>query len=71
MLPENDNRHGTANGYNNHACRCDKCRAAWATYITAARHKDPKKTRAQRRLYDQRRSVRDASADLAPEPVEK
>jgi hypothetical protein len=25
--------HGTANGYNNHKCRCDACREAWATYF--------------------------------------
>jgi hypothetical protein len=24
--------HATAGGYNNHKCRCDRCRAAWATY---------------------------------------
>jgi hypothetical protein len=24
-----DPRHGTPNGYSNHACRCDRCRHAW------------------------------------------
>lgn len=30
---DGDPRHGTANGYTNHKCRCDKCRAAWAAYM--------------------------------------
>jgi hypothetical protein len=25
--------HGTAGGYNNHYCRCDACRKAWADYF--------------------------------------
>jgi hypothetical protein len=25
-------KHGTANGYNNHRCRCEPCRAAWREY---------------------------------------
>jgi hypothetical protein len=29
--------HGTANGYNNHRCRCDACRAAWAEYQASRR----------------------------------
>ena len=31
-MAEDDPRHGTANGYVNLKCRCDLCRAAWATY---------------------------------------
>lgn len=27
-LPEGDPRHGSANGYGNHGCRCDACREA-------------------------------------------
>jgi hypothetical protein len=25
--------HGKPSGYNNHNCRCDACRKAWATYF--------------------------------------
>ncbi len=25
--------HGKASSYNNHGCRCDKCRKAWADYM--------------------------------------
>lgn len=25
--------HGKASSYNNHKCRCDECRAAWAEYM--------------------------------------
>jgi hypothetical protein len=25
--------HGTPNGYSNYRCRCDECRAAWASYF--------------------------------------
>lgn len=32
MLAPDDPRHGTANGYNNLKCRCDRCRQAWADY---------------------------------------
>lgn len=35
--------HGTANGYNGHACRCDRCREA-------IRLKNQGRTRQQRRL---------------------
>lgn len=28
-LPPGDHRHGTANGYTNHRCRCDECKEAW------------------------------------------
>jgi hypothetical protein len=29
-LEPGDPRHGTVNGYDNHRCRCDDCKAAWA-----------------------------------------
>lgn len=29
-LPPGDPRHGTANGYNNHGCRCPPCKKAWS-----------------------------------------
>lgn len=29
--------HGTASTYNNHKCRCDECRIAWAEYVKARR----------------------------------
>lgn len=33
ILSASDPRHGTANGYNNLRCRCERCRKAWAAYI--------------------------------------
>ena len=44
MLP-GDPRHGTVNGYSNLGCRCDKCRASWASHQQTQRAK-----RAQRGL---------------------
>ena len=38
-MDEDDERHGTVNGYNNLRCRCDKCRQAWAEYIRERRAK--------------------------------
>lgn len=38
MSPD-DPRHGTANGYNNLGCRCDRCRAAWAAYVNDRNHR--------------------------------
>lgn len=32
-LQPDDPRHGTVNGYGNHACRCDRCRTAHTTYL--------------------------------------
>lgn len=29
--------HGTMNGYNNHHCHCDLCKAAWSDYVSAYR----------------------------------
>jgi hypothetical protein len=42
-LPNGDPRHGTANGYRNHGCRCADCTAAHAIYDRAKR-----KRRAER-----------------------
>lgn len=39
MLPADDPRHGTAGGYNNHACRCDRCRAANTEYMRRRRER--------------------------------
>lgn len=36
-LADGDKRHGTANGYNNHHCRCDACRQAWAEMVSERR----------------------------------
>ena len=30
-------KHGSAGGYNNHACRCARCREAWRSYTAARR----------------------------------
>jgi hypothetical protein len=32
-----DHRHGSANGYGNLGCRCDRCRAAWTAYSASRR----------------------------------
>lgn len=38
ILPDDDDpRHGTANGYSNLGCRCDKCRAAGTSRLQAQR----------------------------------
>lgn len=31
--------HGTINGYSNHKCRCDDCRAAWRGYTRELRRR--------------------------------
>jgi hypothetical protein len=36
---DGDPRHGTRNGYSNQQCRCDECRAAWATYARDLRRR--------------------------------
>jgi hypothetical protein len=36
-LSPDDKRHGTVNGYSNLACRCQRCRDAWALETTEAR----------------------------------
>ena len=45
ILPDDDPRHGTVNGYSNLKCRCDECRAAWA-----ADQRTQKEKRARRGL---------------------
>lgn len=39
ILPPDDPRHGTYNGYNNHGCRCAPCTRAAADYVTARNHR--------------------------------
>ena len=36
-LDPSDPRHGSANGYNNLKCRCDRCKDAWAVYVAKQR----------------------------------
>lgn len=36
-LPTADARHGTVTGYQNHGCRCERCKAAHATYQSERR----------------------------------
>ena len=36
LVPE-DPRHGTANGYHNHKCRCERCKTAWNAYCKMRR----------------------------------
>lgn len=38
-FPDDDSRHGTANGYNNLKCRCRPCTDAWAAYCLANKPK--------------------------------
>lgn len=40
-IPLDDPRHGTANGYRNHNCRCDACRAAHAALVMATSRQRP------------------------------
>jgi hypothetical protein len=47
---------GTVSGYTRGKCRCDACRAAWATYQRA--HKKRPAARAWRRQYLQRPEVK-------------
>ena len=35
----NDSRHGTLTAYASYGCRCDRCRAAWRTYMKQHRAK--------------------------------
>jgi len=35
--PSRERWHGTADGYNNHGCRGEDCRSAWAKYVFARR----------------------------------
>lgn len=35
-----DQRHGTANGYMNYGCRCDRCRKAYSEYHKMRRHEN-------------------------------
>jgi len=42
--------HGQASSYNNHKCRCDECRTAWAKYMAPRIRKyrqDKKKKKPQ------------------------
>lgn len=34
---DGDHRHGMMNGYTNLGCRCDRCRATWAKYVSQRR----------------------------------
>ena len=36
-----DPRHGSANGYRNLACRCERCTTAWTTYQRERREAPP------------------------------
>lgn len=36
-FPADDERHGTANAYQNYGCRCDECREAWRSYCAERR----------------------------------
>lgn len=63
LLP-GDPRHGTANGYNNHYCRCQKCTTAWAKYVAKLRKK-PATREATRRA--NRNSYQRKKARMAPD----
>lgn len=54
----NDPRHGTPNGYNNHNCRCDRCRLAATVRHREWEKKDPmRRSRATRLERIRRRRV--------------
>jgi hypothetical protein len=53
-LTPDDERHGTIRGYTTHRCRCEPCKAAWATY-----HRD---YRAQRKAAKKLAVLADALA---------
>jgi hypothetical protein len=54
-LEDGDPRHGTANGYNNHGCDCDRCRDAWAArqrdYMAANPEQRERKRKRDRERY--------------------
>lgn len=41
--------HGTAGGYNNHRCRCHRCREAWRVYHLPYGRRHERKKRARKR----------------------
>lgn len=43
MLPDDDPRHGTPNGYNNLGCRCPECREAQRIAMNKYMHADPQR----------------------------
>lgn len=49
LTEENDPRHGTPNGYNNHYCRCERCTRAWSEHIKHLRATSPQYQEAVRR----------------------
>lgn len=54
-LAADDPRHGTANGYSNLKCRCERCTNAWAVWHREWETADPNRMRRKaqrRRLYD-------------------
>lgn len=60
---DGDSRHGTANGYKNHKCRCDECQAGWAAYSRDWTAADP--------LRRKRHRVANQTEVVHPEPDEE
>lgn len=56
-LKPRDPRHGTANGYSNHKCRCKKCRAAWAEYTKQLKIVRKKKLKTNKNVVHGRAST--------------
>lgn len=55
---DGDPRHGTPNGYRNHGCHCDECRAAHSAKHHQCMNADPErlaKHAARQRAYNQRK----------------
>lgn len=55
LRDKSDPRHGTANGYVNLTCRCQRCRAAWADYHLVYLHTHPEQ---RRKLADRNLALR-------------
>jgi len=54
--------HGTAGGYSNHKCRCDRCRTAWAAMC-----RQMKANRKARLAGDRGSTVRSVAKDAPSE----
>lgn len=67
-LAPDDPRHGTRNGYDNHYCRCDRCRNAnrisHASYMAANRaQREAHATRTRERYWNNRTIRREEALD--------
>lgn len=61
-----DPRHGTVNGYSNHKCRCDRCRANWTRWHREYMHRGDNLERHAHRQME--RLGRTRKREYAPRP---